>query len=152
PARAQTSLTLGEAMRRTQEGTSAARALAAGLEEADARIRQARSGIWPRIDVSETEQRGNQPGFVFGYLLAQRQFTAANFAIPALNHPDPVTNTRTALAIEQRVFDGGLTRLEVAAANLEREGASAARDTARQDLGLRAAQAFVRVLQLESMV
>jgi hypothetical protein len=42
--------------------------------------------------VTETVQRGNRPVFVFGSLLSQRRFTAANFALPALNHPDPITS------------------------------------------------------------
>jgi outer membrane protein TolC len=139
-------------MRRAQVDTSDARALASAIDEADARIQQAQSGFWPRVDVTETVQRGNQPVFVFGSLLSQRRFTAADFAVPALNQPDPVTNTRTAVALEQPVFDAGLTRLGVQAANLDREMATAARNTAAQDLAFRAAQAFVRVLQLEATV
>jgi outer membrane protein TolC len=100
--------------------------------------------------VTETVQRGNQPVFVFSSLLSQRRFTAADFGIPALNHPDPLTNTRTAVALEQPVFDAGLTRLGVEAATLERDAATASRDAAKQDLAVRAAQAFVRVLQLEA--
>jgi outer membrane protein TolC len=45
-----------------------------------------------------------------------------------------------------------LTRLGVLAATLDRDMATATRDAARQDLGFRAAQAFVRVLQLEAAV
>jgi len=150
PAPAQTSLTLEDAMKRAQGETSEARALATAIDEADARIRRAQSGFWPRVDLTETVQRGNQPIFVFSSLLAQRRFTAANFAISSLNHPDPVTNTRTAVALEQAAFDGGLTRLGVEAARFERVAAVASRDAASQDLAFRAAQAFVRVLQLEA--
>lgn len=150
PALAQTRLTLEDAIRRAQGDTADARALASAIDEANARVQQAQSGFWPRVDVTETVQRGDQPVFVFSSLLSQRRFTAANFAIPALNHPDPVTNTRTAVALEQRVFDSGLTHLGVQAATLEREAASASRDAARQDLAFRAAQAFVQVLQLEA--
>jgi outer membrane protein TolC len=150
PALAQTRLTLEDAIRRAQGDTADARALASAIDEANARVQRAQSGFWPRVDVTETVQRGNQPVFVFSSLLSQRRFTTANFAIPALNHPDPVTNTRTAVALEQRVFDSGLTRLGVQAATLEREAASASRDAARQDLAFRAAQAFVQVLQLEA--
>jgi outer membrane protein len=152
PALAQTPLTLEEAMTRAQGETADARALASAIDEADARVQRAQSGFWPRIDVTESVQRGNQPVFVFSSLLSQRRFTAANFAIPALNHPDPVTNTRTAVALEQPIFDAGLTRLGVEAATLGRDLATASRDAARQDLGFRAAQAFVRVLQLEATV
>jgi outer membrane protein TolC len=151
-ASAQTPLTIEEAMNRAQVETSDARALGAAIDAADARRERAQSGFWPRVDVTETVQRGNHPVFAFSSLLSQRRFTAANFAIPALNDPDPITNTRTAVTFEQPVFDAGLTRLGVQAATLGREAATAARDTARQDLGFRAAQAFVRVLQLEAMV
>ena len=120
--------------------------------EAEARVRKARSGFWPRVDLSETVQRGNQPVFVFSSLLSQRRFSVANFAIPALNHPEPVTNTRTSIAVEQPVFDAGLTLLAVEAANLERDIAAASQDSASRDLAFRAAQAFVRVVQLEAAV
>jgi outer membrane protein TolC len=148
----QTVLTLEEAIRRAQGETPEARALASAIDEADARVRRAQSGFWPRVDVTETVQRGDQPVFVFSSLLAQRQFTAANFAIPALNHPDPITNTRTAIALEQPIFNAGLTSLGVEATRLNREMAQATQDVSRQDLGFRAAQAFVGVLQLEATV
>jgi outer membrane protein len=149
-ALAQTPLTLEDAIKHGQGDTADARALASSIEEANARIQRAESGYWPRVDLTETVQRGNQPVYVFSSLLSQRRFNAANFAIPALNHPDPVTNTRTAVALEQPLYNAGLTRLGVQAATLERDMAAATRDTARQDLGFRAAQAFVRVLQLEA--
>ena len=149
-ASAQTPLTLENAIKRAQGETADARALASSIEEANARIRRAQSGFWPRVDLTETVQRGNQPVYVFSSLLSQRRFTAAHFAIAALNHPDPVTNTRTTVAVEQPIYDAGLTRLGVQAATLERDMATATRDAARQDLGFRAAQAFVRVLQLEA--
>jgi outer membrane protein TolC len=151
-AGAQTDLTLEEAMRRAQSVTADARVLASSIGEAEARIQRAQSAFWPRIDVTETVQRGNQPVFVFSSLLSQRRFSAANFAIPALNHPDPVTNTRTAVILEQPIFNAGQTRLDVEAAQLEHGVATAARDAERQELGYRAAQAFVHVLQLEATV
>ena len=61
PALAQTPLTLEDAIRRAQVETSDARALGAAVDEADARIRRAQSGFWPRVDLIETVQRGNNP-------------------------------------------------------------------------------------------
>jgi outer membrane protein TolC len=151
-ALAQTLLTLEDAMKRAKGESAGARALASTIEEADARIHRAQSGYWPRVDVTETVQRGNQPVFVFSSLLSQRRFAAANFAIPALNHPDPVTNTRTAVAVEQPVFDAGMTWLGVQSAKLNHEMTAATRDTTLQDLAFGAAQAFVRVLQLQALV
>ena len=151
-AEAQTTLTLEEAMNQARGNTAEARALVSTTAEAEARVRQAQSGFWPRVDLTETVQRGNQPVFVFSSLLSQRRFSAANFAIPALNHPDPLTNTRTGIVVEQRIFDSGLTLLAVEAAKLNRDVASATQNDSSRDLAFRAAQAFVSVLQLEAAV
>jgi outer membrane protein TolC len=150
PGWAQTPLTLDEAMSRARTRTPEARAVEAAASEADARIRLAQSGFYPRIDLSESVQRGNQPVFVFGSLLSQRRFTAANFALDQLNDPDPTTNTRTALTLDQPVFDAGLTRLAVKAAGIVRDLAIVERERVGQDLAVRAAEAYVRVLQLEA--
>jgi outer membrane protein len=149
---AQTTLTLEAAIGRAQAETADARALVSAVDAANARVRGAHGAFWPRIDLFESVQRGNHPVFVFSSVLAQRRFSAANFAIAALNQPDPITNTRTAVVVDQMVFDGGLTKLDVQAARLNRDSAAAAGDTARLDLGFRAAQAVVRVLQLEASV
>jgi outer membrane protein TolC len=149
---AQTTLTLEDAMHRARGNTADARAIASTIDEAEARVRQAQSRFWPRVDLTETVQRGNQPVFVFSSLLSQRRFSAANFAIPALNHPDAVTNTRTGIVVEQQIFDSGLTLLAVEAAKLERDMATSSQNGASRDLAFRAAQAFVRVLQLEAAV
>jgi outer membrane protein TolC len=151
-AAAQTPLTLEGAMKRAQDETLDARALASTIEEAEARVQRAQSGFWPRVDLTETVQRGNHPVFAFSSLLSQRRFTAANFAIPSLNHPEPITNTRTAIGVEQPVFDAGLATLGVKAAKLGREMTAAARRGGQQDLAFRAADAFVRVLRLEAAV
>ena len=152
PAPAQTALTLEEAMQRARASSPAARAAAAAVAEAGERVREARSGFFPRVDVTESAQRGNQPVFVFSSLLSQRRFSEANFAIPELNHPDAVTNTRTAISLEQPVFDAGQTWLAVQAASIGRELAGAERDRTGHDLAVAAAQAYVRVLQLEAAV
>jgi outer membrane protein TolC len=145
-------LTLEEAMKRAQAETVDARALASTIDQAEARVQRAQSGFWPRVDLTETVQRGNHPVFAFSSRLSQRRFTAANLAIPSLNHPDPVTNTRTGIGIGQPVFDAGLTTLGVQAAKPGRDTTATARDAAEQDLAFRAAQAFGRVLQLEASV
>jgi outer membrane protein TolC len=150
PAFAQMPLTLEDAMRRARNETIDARILASSVAEADAHARRARAGFWPRVDAAETVQRGDQPVFVFSSLLAQRRFTEANFAIPALNHPDAVTNIRTSLSIQQSIFDGGRTRSDVRAASLGRDLAGARRDAARQDLAFDAARAFIRALEREA--
>jgi outer membrane protein TolC len=146
---AQAPLTLREAMDRARTVTPAARVLDAAAEEADARVRQARAGHLPRVEASGGLQRSDHPVFVFSSLLAQRRFTAADFDLAALNEPSPTSNVRAAVRVEQTVFDGGRTRFGVQAAALERDRTAEGRSAAQQDLAVRAAEAFVRTLQLE---
>jgi len=150
-ADAQTPLTLSDAMARARTDTAGARAMTAAAGEATARITQARSAFFPRIDLTESVQRGNQPVYVFSTLLSQRRFTAANFDIQNLNHPPPETNIRTGVVFTQQVYDGGTTRLTVRAAELQRDMADLDSAAGAQDRALIAARAFVRVVQLESL-
>ena len=151
-ATAQTPLTLDEAIARATAGNPDARIAAIVASEAASRVDQARAGYLPRVDASETWQRGNQPVFVFGSLLAQRQFTAANFAIDALNRPDAVDNLRLGVSAEQSVWDGGATRARVQAARLGVELARVGQVGARQGLAMAATQAYGGVLQAEATV
>src|SRR5687768_5181768 len=149
-AGAQTMITLEDAMVRARTNTPAARVLASSVAAADARVTQARSAFFPWIDVTQSIQRGNQPVYVFSTLLSQRRFTAANFDVQRLNHPAPETNIRTAVGINQAIFDAGTTRLAVRGAGLRRDLAALAQSRGTQDLAFEAARAFVRVLQLEA--
>jgi len=149
-AAAQAPLTLDEAIAKALEQNPATRASASARQEASERARQARAGWMPRLDVTETWQRGNQPVFVFGSILAQRNFTEANFAIPALNHPDPVSNFRTGISIEQLVFDGMRTRSANRSAAIGEEIADAGGREAAASLRLGATRAFGDVLMAQA--
>jgi outer membrane protein TolC len=147
---AQTPLTLDEAMARARAQHPSARAAAARERAARHQVAEARGRYLPRVDISEAWQRGSQPVFVFSSLLAQRRFAAENFAIRALNHPEAVNNTRTLVAVEQMVFDGGLTRLAVRGAGLSADLAEAAATSTAQQLAFEAAEAYAGVAQLEA--
>lgn len=149
-AGAQTTLTLESAMARARTETPGARAIAASVGEAVARVDQARAGYFPRVDVTESIQRGNQPVFVFGTLLSQRRFTPEDFDVARLNEPEPITNVRTAVSVRQHVFDAGATGLTVRAAELQRDLTALAQTKGAQDRAFDAARAFVRVLRLEA--
>jgi len=118
---------------------------AASEREAAQRVTQAGAGHLPKVDVLESWQRGNQPVFVFSSLLAQRQFTAADFALGALNHPDAVGNFRSAVTVEQTVFDRA-TGANVAAAGIGHQMATARRTMVDHDLAASVTSAYGRVL------
>ena len=145
PAAAQTPLSLTDALARARAHNPDAGSSAAAEREAEQRVTQARAGYWPRVDVAESWQRGNQPVFVFGSLLAQRQFTAADFALGALNHPDAIDNFRAAVTVEQSLFDGA-TGANVTVAGIGHEVATAARRMVDHDLAASVTDAYGRVL------
>jgi outer membrane protein len=104
-AAAQNPLPLDQAVATALRNNAALRAAAAGVQESAARADEARAAYLPRVDYSETWQRGNNPVYVFGTLLGQQRFTAADFDLRRLNTPDDLANHRGAFTIEQPVFD-----------------------------------------------
>lgn len=121
------------------------RAARAGQREGQARAGEAVAGYLPRVDFVEAWQRGNNPVFVFGSLLSQQRFSAANFAIDALNHPDAITNYHGAFSLDQPLFDS--SRLAgIRSARLGRDIAAASVTEAESDLALAATRAYGEAL------
>lgn len=145
PASAQPPLSLPEAISRARAHNPDARSAAAAEREAVERVTQARSGHFPKVDVAESWQRGNQPVFVFSSLLAQRRLTAADFALDAINHPAAIDHVRTAFTVEQSLFDRA-TSAAVRAASIGGDMAATSRHLVDQDLAAAVTDAFGRVL------
>jgi len=145
--RAQERLPLPQAIAAVLTANPDVVAARAATQEAAQQAPQARAGFLPRLDFTQSWQRGNQPVFVFGSLLAQRQFAEADFALRQLNTPEPLTNSRSALAVEQPVFDGGRTRAAARIASLSASAAMAAERQIRNDLQLAATRAYGQVLR-----
>ena len=151
PAAAQSPLSLSEAIARAKARNPDAGAAAAAEREAADRVTQARGGYLPKVDVAESWQRGNDPVFVFGSRLAQRQFTAADFALDALNHPDATDNFRAAVSVEQSLFDR-TTSANIRAASIGRDMAATGRRLVDHDLTAAVTDAFGRVLDASATV
>jgi outer membrane protein TolC len=145
PASAQSPLSLSGAIARAKAGNPDAGSAAASEREAADRVAQVRGGYFPRVDVAESWQRSNHPVFVFSALLAQRQFTAADFALDALTHPAATDNFRAAVSVEQPLFDR-ITAANVRAASIAREIAATGKRVVDQDLTSAVTDAFGRVL------
>ena len=145
PARAQAPLSVADAVARARARNPGARAAASLASEAEARVRQARAGYLPRVDVSESWQRGNQPVFVFSSLLSQRRFEAADFALDALNHPGATANFRAGVTIEQPIFNAA-ARAATAAARAASDIAALGVTQADRDLAVTVTSAYGRVL------
>ena len=145
PAIAQTRLTLTEAIARARSNNLDVRALAGAEREAGARVSQVRGSYLPKVDLVESWQRSDQPVFVFSSLLAQRQFTAANFAIDTLNHPLATNNFRTAVTLDQPIYSPS-TAASLRTARLGHAIAGKQRVVLNQTLAVDVADAYGRVL------
>jgi outer membrane protein TolC len=151
PAFAQDALSLQQAVARARSANPSARAAAAGVEASNARVAESRASWWPRVDASETVQRGNLPVYAFSTLLSQRRFSEADFAIATLNHPDPLTNHRAAVTVQHALFDSGRgvgTRTARLASDIARE----TERSVGHDIAAGAAAAFAAALAADSEV
>jgi outer membrane protein len=110
PLAAQQRLSLSEAVARALGNNPDLAIDAPGQQAARSEYKATRAGYLPRLDIEQSYLAGNNPVFVFGTLLTQRGFTAANFALPSLNNPDPVDNLQTRATVQQNIWDFGRTR------------------------------------------
>jgi len=137
--RAQTSaagkpLTLQEAVAVALEKNPTVQAADAYADAVKEGITVAASGRYPRLDFSEGFTRGNNPVYVFGSLLTQRQFTERNFELSFLNTPPPLDNFRTQFTASMPLWDAGQTSRRVRDARLEAQSAVRAGDRTRQEV------------------
>jgi outer membrane protein TolC len=87
-------------------------------DAAQADLAASRAGYLPRLDFEQSYTAGNNPVYAFGTLLTQRRFTAANFALPFLNNPDPLDNFQTRFTAQGTIWDFGRTRRRVEGARI----------------------------------
>ena len=88
-------LTLHQAINAALAQSPEAAIARAGNLEAKAGASQARTMLLPQLNFTEDISRGNDPVYVFGTRLRQRQFTQADFALDSLNFPQPIGNFST---------------------------------------------------------
>jgi outer membrane protein TolC len=150
PAAAQLRLTLDDAVGEALTGNRSLQSARAATSQAEAAVREARAGFFPRIHLAEAWRRGDQPVFVFSSLLSSRRFAASNFAIDALNHPDPVGFFQTAVGVEQVLFDGGRARAALQAASLQRDMSRYDVDEAAAGVRVTVTQTYGRILTAQA--
>ena len=150
PVSAQVPLTLQDAVARARQEHPDVRQADARVVQADGRVRESRAGFLPRLEMAEGWQRSDMPVFAFSSLLSQRRFSASDFDIDRLNRPDAVTNFRSAVMVEQSLFDATL-RAASKAASLQLEMAGLGRDQVRQEIAVATAEAFGHVRLFDAM-
>ncbi|HTL05176.1 MAG TPA: TolC family protein, partial [Gemmatimonadales bacterium] len=109
----------------------------------------------PRVAAELVVLRSDDPVAVFGSRLRQGRFTAADFALEALNDPRPLTDVGTALSLEQPLYQpealqgrrAGVAAARAAALQESRTGQAVGFETLRSYFAVRLAQERLAVLR-----
>ncbi|HKU23269.1 MAG TPA: TolC family protein [Terriglobales bacterium] len=145
-AAAQTSLSLQQAVSMALEKNPQRKMAVADQRVAAAGVREARSGLLPRLGFTESATRGNDPVYVFGTLLRQQRFSSANFALNALNTPTPIGNFSSRFSGNWNLFDSFSNWKKVARAQDLRQAAGEQLERADQETIFRVVQAYLGLL------
>jgi len=114
-------------------------------EAAKAGLGLAKSSFLPKVDVSETYMRSDNPVMVFGSKLDQGRFSMSDLTIQSLNHPSAIDNFNFRVQLTQPVYNGGkeFAGLKRADANLSASEKRLAR--AREETVFQAVQGYYAV-------
>jgi outer membrane protein TolC len=143
---AQDSLTLRQAINQALGQNPEAAIARADNQEAKSAATMARAQLLPQLNFTEDISRGDDPVYAFGTRLRQRQFTQADFALNALNFPQPIGNFSTRFSGSWMAFDSLKTQKEIHRADLRRQSALSSAKAVDQQIVFRVVEAYQQVL------
>lgn len=111
-------LNLEEAVEKALENNPQTKLSESKLKIADLKIKEAKTGMRPYADFTQSVTRSNNPVFVFASRLEQGRFTTANFNLDSLNNPKGLFNFRSVAGFQMPLFDQRQTQARVDQANL----------------------------------
>ena len=149
---AEPALTLHDAIRQALGQSPDAAAASADVQGAKAQASLARTMFLPQLNFTEDISRGDDPVYVFGSRLRQQQFTQSNFALNALNKPQPIGNFATRLSGQWLAFDSFKTQRTIRSADQMRQSANSAQQAVNQKIVLDVVSAYQSVLYAERQV
>lgn len=141
-ARAQSPLSLPEAVQTALHHHPSLEAATERKAAATARIDQAASALLPQLSYRESVMRGNHPVYAFGTLLSQRRFTEANFDIHSLNRPAWLNNFQSQVRLDQMIWDFGATRSAVRSSEAAEQMTEQQRQLVQRQLLVQVARAY----------
>jgi outer membrane protein TolC len=143
---AQDSLTLRQAINQALGQNPEAAIARADNQEAKSAATMARTQLLPQLNFTEDISRGDDPVYAFGTRLRQRQFTQADFALNALNLPQPIGNFSTRFSGSWMAFDSLKTQKEIHRADMYRQSALSSAKAVDQQIVFRVVGAYQQVL------
>jgi len=112
----------------------------------------ARTALLPQLSFTEDISRGNDPVYAFGTRLRQRQFSQADFALNALNRPQPIGNFSTRFSGQWIAFDSFKTLKEIHRADLFKQSAASSAKAVDQQIVFRVVGAYQQVLYAQRAI
>jgi outer membrane protein TolC len=149
---AQETLTLQQAIRQALAHSPEATVATADMADANAAASLARTSLLPRLQFTEDISRGDDPVYAFGSRLRQRAFTQADFALNALNRPQPIGNFSTHFSGTWVAFDSFKTEREIRRADLSKASVAFSAKAIDQQIVLGVVTAYQSVLLAQKQV
>jgi outer membrane protein TolC len=139
-------LTLEQAVSLALANNPGLRAADAQVKAADAGVLRSASGFLPKVDVTETWSRTDNPMMVLGTKLNQELVSPTDFDPRVMNDPDPISNYNTRVSVMQPLFNGGREYLGRTQAKLGQEATINQRERARQETAFSVVKAYYGLL------
>ena len=144
-------MTLEELIAAALKKNPTAQAAALRVDAARAMIKQARSAYYPRVSVSGSYAKSDNPTQAFMMTLNQRQLDMQDPNFDP-NDPDDTDNYRLSVGVKYRIFDGGLRRKQIDMAKLGRNAADYRLWSTQNELIHQVTQGYYSVLQSQDFV
>lgn len=139
-------LTLDQAIETALKSNPGLRAADKQTEAAEAGVVKSSSGFLPKVNLSETWSKSDNPLMVLGTKLNREMVAPTDFAPDTINNPDSLSNYNTRLSVMQPVWSGGKEYLGVTQAKLARDAAVQDRNRTRQETVFNVVKAYYGVL------
>jgi len=139
-------LTLDQAITTALDKNPALKAADSQIESADAGVLRSTSGFLPKVTLSETWSRTDNPLMALGTKLNQEIITPADFNPSVINNPEAISNYNTRISVMQPVFNGGKEYIGRNQAWLAKEASIQDRERTKQETIYRVVKAYYGLL------
>ena len=145
------SMTLEELIAEALKNNPTAQAAALRIDAAKAMIKQAKSAYYPRISVSGSYTKSDNPPQAFMMALNQRKLDMQDPNFDP-NDPNDTDNYRLSVGVKYRIFDGGRRGKQIDMAQLGRNAADYNLWSTQNELIHQVTQGYYNVLQAQDFV
>jgi outer membrane protein TolC len=145
-------LDLEKAVEKAIENNPETRLSESRVRLAGLKAKEVATGALPVAQFTQSITRSNDPVFVFSSLLEQGRFTAANFALDSINHPNGMFNFRSAVTAQMPLFDQRQTRARADQANIGKQRTELEAEGVRQRLKFDVIRGFYGTILAKEMV